>query len=92
MADCDVFLTTQAETDLEAITDYVERHDSVERADYLYERIKETILKLEHFPRRGRIVPELKDVGVTEFREVLFKLYRILYFVADENVYVHCNF
>ena len=58
----------------------------------MYDRIKETILKLKAFSERGRIVPELRDVAVREFREVLFKPYRILYFVSETRVYVHCVF
>ena len=77
MAEREVFITSDAERDLEEIADYIERHDSREKADYVYERIKETILKLETLPSSGRIVPELKDVGVSDFREVLFKPYRM---------------
>ena len=92
MADYEVYLTDDAESDLEEITDYIERHDSAERADHIYEQIKKIILKLELLPGRGRVVPELKDKGVTEYREILSKPYRILYFVGDKNVYVHCIF
>ena len=92
MAEREVFITSDAERDLEEIADYIERHDSREKADYIYERIKETILKLETLPSRGRIVPELKDVGVSDFREVLFKPYRILYVVSEQRVCVHCIF
>ena len=92
MADYEVLLTADAQTDLEEITEYIEIYDSPERADYVYDRIKETILKLEAFPERGRIVPELRDIAVREFREVFFKPYRILYFVSETRVYVHCIF
>ena len=73
MADYEVYLTDDAESDLEEITDYIERHDSAERADHIYEQIKKIILKLELLPGRGRVVPELKDKGVTEYREILSK-------------------
>ena len=92
MADYEVFLTADAERDLEGITEYIERHDSSESADYVYDRIKDAMLKLETLPSRGRVVPELKDVGVTDYREVLFKPYRIVYFVSERRVYVHCIF
>ena len=92
MAECEVFLTSDAECDLKEIIDHIECHDSPEQADYVYQRIKGSILKLGTLTARGRIVPELKEVGVTDFREVFFKPYRILYFVAGEGVYVHCIF
>ena len=78
MADFEVFLTGEAEADLEEIADFIERNDSSDRADYVYARIKQTILKLETLPGRGRVVPELRDVGLSEYREVFFKLYRIM--------------
>lgn len=92
MADYEVFLTEDAEADLAEITDHVERHDSRERADYVFDCIKDAILKLETLPGRGRVVPELRDVGVLEYREVFFKPYRILYLVSQKRVYVHCIF
>ena len=75
---------------IDDICDFIERYESAERADFVYERIKETVLKLEAFPKRGRLVPELKGMDLTEYREVLFKPYRILYFVSGKRVYVHC--
>ena len=78
MASYGVFVTEEAETDLDEIVEYVEFHDSTERADYLYEKIKQAILKLEVLPGRGRVVPELREMGITEFREILYKPYRIL--------------
>jgi toxin ParE1/3/4 len=34
------------------------------------------------------VVPELREVGVSDYREILWKPYRILYFVEDKRVYV----
>ncbi len=92
MADFEVYLTEEAEADLEEITEYIEFHDSRERADYVYEKLKDTILKLEALPRRGRVVPELREVGVEEYREILYEPYRILYFVSGKRVIVHAVF
>jgi toxin ParE1/3/4 len=89
VAKYEVFVTEKAEADLDEIVEHVEFHDSTERADYLYEKIKQTILKLEILPGRGRVVPELREIGVTEYREILYKPYRILYFTSDKRVFVH---
>jgi plasmid stabilization system protein ParE len=65
VADYEVFLTKDAEADLAEITDHVERHDSPEPADYVFECIKEAILKLEVLPGRGRVVAGARgDWGV----------------------------
>lgn len=89
MAKYEVFATEEAEADLDEIVEYIEFHDSAERADYLYEKIKQAILRLEVLPGRGRIVPELREMGVTEFREILYKPYRILYFISGKRETVH---
>ena len=92
MAEYEVFLTADAERDLDDIADYIERHDSSDSADYVYTHIKEAILKLETLPSRGRGVPELKDIGLADYREVRFKPYRIVYFVSEKRVFVHAIF
>ena len=92
MASWSVFLTADAVNDLEHILDYIERHDSSERADYVYEQIKQTILSLHTAPKRGRVVPELKDIGVFEYREVFFKPYRIVYYTVQRTVFVFAIF
>ncbi len=36
--------------------------------------------------------PELERVGVSRYREVHYKRYRIIYEVLGKTVYVHCVF
>ena len=88
MPEGEVFLTSDAQAYLENILSYIEAYDSRDRSDYVYQRIKNAILNLSAFPRRGRVVPELKDIGVLDYREVFFKPYRILYFIEAPHVYV----
>jgi len=88
MLEREVLLTSDAQRDLENILSYIEAHDSSERAEYVYQRIKNAILGLSSLPKRGRIVPELNEIGVLEYREVFFKPYRILYFIESRRVYV----
>ena len=92
MAEHDVYLTAEAEADLDEIVEYIEDHDSAERADYVYENIKQSILKLEVLPGRGRVVPELRPWGIMEYRETIYKPYRIIYFVSGRRVIVHAIF
>ncbi len=85
-----VHLIEDAEIDLLDIYRYVLQNDSMERADKLLDDIEQTIGKLETMPLRGHYPPELERVGVLEFREILFKPYRIIYQVIKSSVYVHC--
>lgn len=68
-----------AREDLEAILEYVAGHDGPDRAIALYEVLRDKIGHLVHFPRRGRIVPELKRIGLVEFRELLVEPYRVFF-------------
>jgi toxin ParE1/3/4 len=89
----DVFITSDAEHDVEDIVTYVEAQETPERADALYEKIKAAISRLATMPNRGRIVPELKEIGVNEYREVVLKPYRVLYFTeANHRVFVFAIF
>ncbi|MBI1820122.1 MAG: type II toxin-antitoxin system RelE/ParE family toxin [Nitrospirae bacterium] len=92
MPDGQVFVTFDAMNDLDNIVEYIEIHDSSERADQIYKQIKKIVLGLKTIPRRGRIVPELKEIGIYEYREIFFKPYRILYFIIDKRVFVFAIF
>ena len=85
-----IHLVVDAESDLLDIYRYVTRNDSVEKADRLLDNLEKTIMKLETIPLRGHFPPELEQIGILEFREIFFKLYRIIYQVIKSDVYVHC--
>lgn len=72
--------------DLDAIVDYVAADSGVDRALALYERIRDQIDALSRFPRRARIVPELEQIAVGEFREILLRPYRILFRLDGSHV------
>ncbi len=74
--------TTQAVEDMEAIRKFI-ANDSDAYADLVVARLLESVERLEHFPRSGRIVPELSD---PQLREIIEAPYRIVYRVRDETV------
>ncbi len=84
----EVFLTDVAERDVEEIVDFVEARESSERADQIFDRLKTSILGLEKTPDRGRVVPELRRIGVTEYRELLARPYRVVYFADGKRVQI----
>jgi toxin ParE1/3/4 len=85
-----VIVDDEAEDDLFEIYSYVALNDSVERADKLYSSIRHTCYKLKTLPLRGNIPSELFEIGVTDYRELHFKPYRIIYSVESTTVYIHC--
>jgi len=74
--------TTQAVEDMEAIWKFI-ANDSDAYADLVVARLLESVERLEHFPRSGRIVPELSD---PQLREIIESPYRIVYRVHNETV------
>lgn len=83
-----VLLTNDAAHDLEEIYNYIDLHDSSQKAGYVLERIDRVFSSLSEFPDRGIYPKELLALGIREFREVFFKPYRIIYRVMDNIVYV----
>ena len=73
--------TTQAVEDMEAIWKFI-ANDSNAYADLVVTRLLESVERLQHFPRSGRIVPELADPLL---REIIEPPYRIVYRVNDET-------
>lgn len=71
--------------DLDDILEYVALHDGPERAGRLYARIRgpDTLSK---FPRRCRVVPELRDLGITEYRELIFAPFRLFFRIRGRVV------
>jgi len=84
-----VLLTDDAIRDLEDIDDYIAEHDSLQKADYVLEKIEGAILKLAQFPDRGVYPKELSILGIKEYREIFFKPYRIIYRVLGNDIYVY---
>jgi toxin ParE1/3/4 len=79
-----VSLTDDAARDLAELYDY----DAPQRANYVLEQIERAFSRLSKFPKRGAHPKELLALGILEYREILFKPYRIIYRVMDKNVYV----
>lgn len=84
----EVLLTKGAEQDLEAIYDYIAEFDSVTSADYVLDSLLEVVEGLACFPERGSYPKELAGLGIKEFRQALFKPYRVIYRVIGRKVYI----
>jgi plasmid stabilization system protein ParE len=76
-----------SENDLKSIIDYI-LEDSPSRAYEVFRAIKAKASDLKSFPDRGRIVPELQDQGITQYRELIVAPWRIIYRISGEAVYV----
>lgn len=85
----EVLLTQDANRDLEEIYAYIARHDALGKADELLDGIGNVVENLARFPRRGSYPRELLALGIREYRQKVFKSYRIIYRVIEQRVYVY---
>ena len=85
-----VRLVEDAEHDLIDIYHYVAFHDSPENAAHILDQLESLCLALSSLPHRGHIPPELDRIGVTDYHEVHFKPYRVIYQTIGQDVLVHC--
>ncbi len=83
----DVRWSDTSESDLITIVQYI-ADDNPHQANEVFKSIKERASRLRVFPDRGRIVPELLDHGVTQYREMIIPPWRIIYRVSENKVYV----
>ena len=83
-----VRLTGDAGRDLGDIVDYIATHHDASATHHVLDQIEQVLSTLEESPERGTYPKELLALGIREFREVLFKPYRILYRVAGSDVFV----
>ncbi len=85
-----VVLVEDAERDIEDIHSYVARNDSVESADRVLDALEKLCGSLTGLPERGHAPKELRDLGITEYREVNHKPYRVIYRIIGDEVVIHC--
>jgi addiction module RelE/StbE family toxin len=82
-----VYWTDTAQADFTNIVEYIYR-DSPQNARNVFGIIKEQAKSLVTYPNRGRIVPELHDIGVMYYRELIIERWRLVYRVDGMSVFV----
>ncbi len=87
MKDFDVIWTKNAQYDLESIIEYI-KTDSINTAKKIFFEIKKECDNLYYFPKRKRIVPELQQIGILKYREIIHKRWRIIFKIDTSKVYI----
>lgn len=75
-----------AVSDLADIVGYIAVEEGPAAADRVYERIIERIACLSLHPARCRVVPELREIGVTQYRELIVAPYRVLFKITTRVI------
>ena len=76
-----------AENDLQEIIEYISV-ESPYNALKILQKIKETASGLYTLPERGRVVPELQDQGILQYREIIVPPWRLIYRITERKVFV----
>ena len=76
-----------AHADLLGIIEYIAQ-DSPANAKKTLKSIKDKASNLYLSPQQGRVVPELQEQGITQYRELIIKQWRIIYRTTDDTVFV----
>jgi len=78
--------TPTAAGDLDGILDYIAAHSGPDVAMRVFSRMVERIGTLSSQPLRCRIVPELKENGIRDYRELLLMPYRVFFRLERKSV------
>jgi toxin ParE1/3/4 len=84
-----VLLTRGAEHDLAAIHRHLADSSGVAAAERLLDRLLEVSKGLSQSPDRGSYPQELLHLGIKEYRQVLFKPWRLIYRVTGQQVVIY---
>ena len=79
-----VELTAGAEQDLHDVVAFVATNDSPGRASALLDRLLATADTVASAPERGSVPRELQALGIREYRQTMFKPYRLIYTVREQ--------
>jgi toxin ParE1/3/4 len=80
-----VHIPNSVKKDIEEIVEYY-IEDRPDYAQKVFLLLFERINSLKSFPTRGRIVPELLQYNVNEYREILESYWRIIYRIENDTI------
>ncbi len=84
----DVLWTDVARADLDDIADYIAEEDGIDAALEIVCRLERKATHLVSMPKRGVIIPELRDIGILQYRQLTERPWRMPYRILGKTVYV----
>ncbi|ACI58734.1 addiction module toxin, RelE/StbE family (plasmid) [Rhizobium leguminosarum bv. trifolii WSM2304] len=85
-----VLFAEDAEHDIEDLYRFVARRDGADTAERILTEIESAGADLAEFPARGNIPKEFTSIGITEYRELHHKPWRMIYRIIGTDVIVYC--
>lgn len=84
-----IVILDSAEQDLKELRSYILKTFSADTWRITYSGIKEAIRNLKNFPRTGCIPEEIEKLNLTQYRQVLSGMNRVIYEVRLDVIYIH---
>ena len=84
-----VVILDSAEQDLKELRSYILKTFSADTWSTTYAKIKEAIRNLQNFPQAGSIPDEIEKLNLTQYRQVLSGMNRVIYEIRQDTIYVH---
>jgi toxin ParE1/3/4 len=84
-----VIILESAEQDLKELKQYLVKNFSHHTWQESYDKIKQSIRSLKTFPETGSIPEEFKQLNLSQYRQVISGMNRIIYEVRQKSVYIH---
>jgi plasmid stabilization system protein ParE len=79
--------TAPARADLDEIIEYIS-NTNLNYAVKILDKIEEHAYKLDMFPERHRIVPELEKYGYLMYREIIVEYWKVIFKIENNFVYI----
>lgn len=84
-----IVILESVELDLQDLPSYIVKDFSAGTWQKTFQQIKVSIRNLASFPMLGSIPEELQKLNLTQYRQVLSGMNRIIYEVRQDTIYVH---
>ena len=85
-----VLFADDVEQDIEDHYRFIAHRDGGQTEERILDEIERACLGLEDFPERGNVPKELVALGISEYRELHLKPWRMIYRVMGHDVIVYC--
>jgi plasmid stabilization system protein ParE len=84
-----IVILNSAKQDLKELKTYIINNFSAKTWRTTYTRIKEATRNLQKFPQTGSIPEEFLSLNLTQYRQILSGMNRIIYEVRQKVIYIH---
>jgi len=84
-----VVLLDSAEHDLKELKSYIVKNFAIEAWQSIYDKIKAVIRNLKTFPHADSIPEEFETLNLSQYRQAISGMNRIIYEVRQDVLYIH---